>query len=386
MNQLKVKIKENFTRLKYHLLKKKIINFFKKQLSYFWNLKIVKLIIKLIYILFGLTEAEFIKITNPTGPKTKLDFLEILKNFNSDKKILIFFHKIKYIHTIFNFNFLQLLLYFIFFNNIFSLYMFKTQFFQKNQKTNFFKIKLNNINYLEGFYDFFKKFKITFFSLFCCFCLIYLLSYNHSISTQKIISFWFLVFMNIYWLLSTFIFFKKKYYWGKFTTANQRFWKRSLLLFWILEFFLFSIFLYLTCNANTESYYMLDQLQIYKFFLFSIRVFLLNLSIITFIILIYYFIFLTIKWQIFNKLVLFFLFITIILGFNLFFELYQFFHIINYYSNIYWEYDSDLEVWSLEFESRKTRTQHHYSILLGILKFWHIIFIVCVWFFFFYVQ
>jgi hypothetical protein len=189
MNQFKVKIKENFTTSNYYLLKKKMIKFFKKQLNYFWNLKIVKLIRKLIYMLFGFTEDEFIKITNPTGPKTKLDFLEILKNFNSDEKILIFFHKIKYIHTIFNFNFLQLLLYFIFFNNIFSLYMFKTQFFQKNQKTNFSKIKLNNINYLEGFYDFFKKFKITFFSLFCCFCLIYLLSYNHSISTQKIISF-----------------------------------------------------------------------------------------------------------------------------------------------------------------------------------------------------
>lgn len=245
------------------------------------------------------------------------------------------------------------------------------------------QISLKNIVGTPGIFDFFKKFKLTFVALLVGFFLLALLAFNHLISTQKILAFWFLAFLNIYWLLSTFVFFNKKYYWGKFTTANQRFWKRTLLLFWILEFFLFFIFLYLTCNANSESYFMLDQLQIYKKFLSPIRVFIVNLSVTTVLILLVYLTMLSLKWQFFNKITLFYLVISNILGFILFFECYQFFHLINYYSNVYWEYDQDMEVWLIEFEARKTRTHHHYSILLGILKFWHIIFIVGVWVFFF---
>ncbi len=245
---------------------------------------------------------------------------------------------------------------------------------------NFF-IKNSNF-YYSGVFDFLKKFKLFSISFCISFGLLLLLMYVHLVSLNKIIMFWFFLFLCIYWTFSTFVFFIKKYYWSRFTTANQRFWKRTLILFWILEFFLFFIFLYLTHNANTESVFMLDQIQIFKQFLSPVNYFLLNLSLITFIILYLYLVLLNIKWQNFNKLILFFFFISLLLGFVLFFEGYQFFHLVNYYSNLYWEYDIDAEVWSIEFESRKTRTYHHYTILLGILKFWHIVFIISMWVFF----
>jgi hypothetical protein len=244
-------------------------------------------------------------------------------------------------------------------------------------------VKNKNFFFLYGIFDFLKKFKIVILIFLFSFLFLIFLIYLHLVTLNKIIFLWFLVFLNIYWILSTFVFFIKKYNWGRFTTANQRFWKRSLLLIWIIEFFLFGIFFYLTHNANSESFYMLDQLQIYKNFLSPINFFLVNLSLVTCIIIFLYLCLLNLKWQNFNKLTLVFLIISNILGFILFFECYQFYHLINYYCNIIWEYDIDSEIWSLEFESRKSRTYHHYSILLAILRFWHIIFIIITWFFFF---
>lgn len=291
----------------------------------------------------------------------------------------------------------------IFFNNITNpiifIYPILWDMFMCSVLFNFFKISLLNFSitafpvkqksiksttfFLYGYFDFLKKFKLTFFALFYAFFFLCLLVHNQLSSVQKLFALWFLLGSNIYWLLSTFVFFIKKYYWGKFTTANQRFWKRTLLIFWVIEFFLFGIFLYLTFNANAESYFMLDQLQIYKKFLISIRLFIFNLSFPTLLIFISYFLLLNLKWQIFNKLTLLFLFASNLLGFILFTECYQFFHLINYYSNLFWDYDVDAEVWLLEFESRKTRTHHHYAILLAIIKFWHIIIIVGIWVFFF---
>lgn len=240
-----------------------------------------------------------------------------------------------------------------------------------------------NFFFLPGIFDFLKKFKITLISLVLAISLLFLLLYSHMLSFQKTLAFWLLGFANVYWLFSTFVFFKKKYHWSRFTSSNQRFWKRTLLIFWVLELFLFLIFVYLSFNANTESRFMLDQLQIYKEFLYPVRSFLLNIFLYFYIVLCLYIITLTLKWQNINKIESLFLIISYILGFIFFNECYQFFHVINHYSNVDWEYDTDMEVWTIEFESRKERTYHHYALLLLILKFWHIIFIISVWFFFF---
>ena len=48
-----------------------------------------------------------------------------------------------------------------------------------------------------------------------------------------------------YLLISGFVFFLKKYKYGKYTTAMHRYWRRTFSIFWLLEGYLFLVFLYL---------------------------------------------------------------------------------------------------------------------------------------------
>jgi hypothetical protein len=72
-----------------------------------------------------------------------------------------------------------------------------------------------------------------------------------------------------YWLISGFVFFIKKYQFGKYTSVVQRFWRRTYILFWLIEITTFSVFLFLTINASQESFYMFDQISIFKTHLYS---------------------------------------------------------------------------------------------------------------------
>lgn len=208
------------------------------------------------------------------------------------------------------------------------------------------------------------------------------LAYLRSISVNKVVFAWVVLLLNSYWVISTFNFFFKKYYYAKFTTGNQRFWKRSLLIFWVIELFLFSIFFFLTLTANSESFNMLDQLQLYKYRLTSVRSFLVFLFPYLVLVSLTYLVLLNTKWQLFSKNSGLLAAITFLLIYIVFNEFYQFFHVINFYSNLGWVYDIDDRTWVLELESRKTRTLNHYISLLIILKFWHIVFIFMFWLFF----
>ena len=75
--------------------------------------------------------------------------------------------------------------------------------------------------------------------------------------------------MVFYWLISGFVFFTKKYKFGKFTSAIQRFWRRSFIIFWLIESSLFIVFIYLLFNASQEPVFAYDFIQIKKMRLFS---------------------------------------------------------------------------------------------------------------------
>lgn len=199
---------------------------------------------------------------------------------------------------------------------------------------------------------------------------------------NKTVFVWIVVAMFSYWLLSGFVFFIKKYQFGKYTTSIQRFWRRSYILFWAIEFFLFSVYLYLTFNANQESFYMFDQIQLFKTHLFSWRSFLIKVFPLTFLLIFGYLFLLSIKWNVLSKHTVWLVLISIILTYTVWIEFYQFFHVVNFYGNFNWVYDVDERVWSLELEPRKTRTVNHYVMLMLILKFWHIVFIFGFWVFF----
>ena len=76
------------------------------------------------------------------------------------------------------------------------------------------------------------------------------------------------------------------------------------------------------------------------------------------------------------------LLITLILLFILWLEFYQFFHIINFYGNLNWVFDSEEFLWNLDIESRKTRLYNNYIAICLLAKFWHLVFIFVFWIFF----
>ncbi len=299
----------------------------------------------------------------------------------------------------------------IFLKNFFLIDLIWTFFFSKRYKiynnVNLFRSYFRVLQTNQGFYfnfnnfkdqsNFLNSLKITLFSglkyvwaglriwilsLIIGLSIIYYSMVIRCLPFNKTVFVWIVVAMFSYWLLSGFVFFIKKYQFGKFTSAVQRFWRRSYILFWLLEFFLFGVFIYLTLNANQESFYMFDQIQIFKTHLYSWRLFLIKLFPLTFLLVFGYLFLLTIKWNILSKHTIWLVLITVLLTFVVWNEFYQFFHVVNFYGNFNWIYDIDEKVWSLELEPRKTRTVNHYVMLLIVLKFWHIVFIFGFWIFF----
>lgn len=199
---------------------------------------------------------------------------------------------------------------------------------------------------------------------------------------NKVVFVWIAFSMIIYWLISGFVFFFKKYQYGKYTSVIQRFWRRSYILFWLLESSLLLVFVYLTFIASQESFYMFDEIQIYKTHLFSWKIFFLKIFPIVILLLLAYFFLLTIKWNIFPKHSVWLLLFTFILTYVIWLEFYQFYHITNFYGNLVWNYDGDERMWNLELEIRRTRIVNHYIMWLLILKFWHLLFVYVFWIFF----
>jgi len=235
---------------------------------------------------------------------------------------------------------------------------------------------------LSGFSFLWKFIRYWLLGLILAFAATYYLLVIRSLPFNKIICEWFLVTMLFYWVVSGFVFFIKKYRFSKFTTSVQRFWRRTFMIFWLIESFLFLVFFYLTINANQEPVFMYDNMQVYKTHLFSWRLFLLKIFPISLLIIFSYFFLLMLKWNIFSKNNLFFFIMTLLLIYIVWLEFYQFFHVVSYYGNLFWLYDSDEHLWFLESEYRRTRIVNHYVTICIIAKFWHLIFIFIFWVFF----
>ena len=274
-----------------------------------------------------------------------------------------------------------------YFNNrsLVNLKFFQTSlnyFDSKQFNSNYSKISFFLNSYFSGFSYFWSLIRFWFLGLILFLFSFYFLTYIRLLPINKVLFEWFLVSMFAYWLLSGFVYFIKKYQFSKFTSVIQRFWKRSYILFWVLETFLFLIYFYLTLNASEEPVYMYDQLKLYKTHFFSWRLFILKIiPVITLIILSFY-LQLSLKWSLFNKQSIVTLAITILLVYIVWLEFYQFFHIINFFGNLNWVFDYDEFLWNLELEFRRTRLANNYVSICLIAKFWHLIFIFIFWVFF----
>lgn len=243
----------------------------------------------------------------------------------------------------------------------------------------FYEIFLLNI--FIGLKYLIKFFRFWLLPIFFSISLVYISVLIKTLPFNKVIFGWLAVFMILYWLLSGFVFFFKKYQYSKYTSAIQRFWRRSYILFWLLESCLLLVFIYLTFIASQESFYMFDTIQIYKTHLFSWRFFFFKIFPLVLLIVLAYFFLLNLKWNTFSKHSSWLLIFTIILTYLIWIEFYQFFHIVNFYGNLTWNYDFDEKFWNLELEARRTRIINHYIMWLLILKFWHLLFVYGFWLF-----
>ena len=199
---------------------------------------------------------------------------------------------------------------------------------------------------------------------------------------NKVIFVWTSLFMVFYWLVSGFVFFFKKYQYSKFTSVVQRFWKRSLILFWLIEGGLLFVFVFLTLNSNSYLYNVVDQTQLFKTHLFSWKIFLLKIFPTTFLLLLTYVFLLNNKWQPLNKNIFFIIPITCLLLYIIWVEFYQFYHVMNFYTSTNWEYETLDKQWVVKTDTRRSSQTNHLVSILLILKFWHVLFIAAVWFFF----
>lgn len=251
--------------------------------------------------------------------------------------------------------------------------------FYNYSKTNF---KGNMNSFMSGLKYIWSGISVWILSLFIIYIIVYFLLFIRILPFNKLILSWVLLIMFIYWIISGFIFFIKKYQYSRYTSSIQRFWKRTYIIFWIIEAGTFLVFFYLTINATSEPIYMYDQIKIYKTHLFSWRWFLIKLLPLVLVILLSYFLQLTMKWNTSNKQSTIILSITLLLLYILWLEFYQFYHIISFYSNIAWVFDYDEYIWSLEFDSRKTRLTNNYISICLFAKFWHFVFVFIFWVFF----
>ena len=230
---------------------------------------------------------------------------------------------------------------------------------------------------------FFKKNVIVGFSLviasFLCYTQLNFFLNFQLINFLKISCMWFILFLFSYLLYFSFILLFKKSKYSKFTTAIIKFWKRSLTIFWCLEFFLFFLVIYLTINASQEPAFFLDQSFFIKNFEPSLKnYFFTNIYIVSIIILFKHknslsFVNVSLNYllNIFG-LILFLLF--------LFNEFSQFFFVVSYYSFLDWSFDN-LNLF-LDIDSSKILTLLHYLNFCVLLKFWHF-FVIFLFFLFF---
>lgn len=233
--------------------------------------------------------------------------------------------------------------------------------------------------YINVFYGFFKNSIVP---LIVAFSFFFFSFFFFKLSFLKTLANWGVFSLFVFWLLSTFNFFIKRYRYGKYTSALQRFWKRAFMCFWMIEGFLFTIFFYLLLNASGEPQFMFDQPGFYITHLISMKNFLFNAFLVVILINFFIFILINLKFSSFRQNVFYLILITLFLVYLLFVESYQFYYLVNYYDEFFWNYFDDEGVWECEHEIPRTRNRNHFVTLILLAKFWHYIFIFASWVFF----
>lgn len=193
---------------------------------------------------------------------------------------------------------------------------------------------------------------------------------------------WYLLMVAYYLLMSTFNSFVSKYRYSKFTTAIQRFWKRTGIIFWILEGFLFILFFYYFLNSSQEPLYMFDYSNLNQDYLFQLKLCYKSLLWLTIILILCYVFILNNNWLSHYQSIFMLMLISLCVFYTLYMESYQFVYVFTLLQNKSWVFDETDQLWALENEQNNIRTKQQYFILCLVGKYWHFVFIFISWFFF----
>ena len=202
------------------------------------------------------------------------------------------------------------------------------------------------------------------------------------IDFTKQIALWYILLIAYYLLMSTFNTFLNKYRYGKFTSAINRFWKRTGTVFWLLEGFLFLLFFYYYINSSQEPLYMFDFSSLNQEFLIQLKSSYKNLILLSLAVYLGFLLLLNINYYLFYQNIIILFLITLIVFFTLYIESYQFVYILTIFADKEWLFDEFEQLWVLEVEQNNLRVKQQYFVLCLVAKYWHFIFIFISWFFF----
>jgi len=215
-----------------------------------------------------------------------------------------------------------------------------------------------------------------------CILYFYISMFYIQINFTKQIAAWYIVIIIFYLLISNFNTFLNKYRYGKFTSSIQRFWKRTGIVFWLIEGFLFLIFFYYFLNSSQEPLYMFDYSSLNQELLIQLKLSYKNMILLSLAIYLGFILILGLNFLLFYQSILLLVIISLIIFYTLFIETYQFVYIINLFADKTWVFDDLKQIWTLEIEQNNLRVKQQYFVLCLIAKYWHFIFIFISWFFF----
>ena len=232
--------------------------------------------------------------------------------------------------------------------------------------------------YFFFFYTFFKTCLLA--SIVIGFYISFII-YFFKLNLLKQLGVWFIIGFFFLWLISGFNFFLRRYRFGKFTSAIQRFWKRTNMCFWLIEGFLFLIFFYYYINSSQEPTYMYDTTSVTTDYLFSLTAYYFNMLFLVIIIFLLYYIILQSTVLTYIQILVGLFLLSFIIFYIFCIESYQVYYVLTAFREITWVYDTEELIWRCDLEAPRVRNKQQYLFMCLIAKYWHFLFIFISWVF-----
>lgn len=262
---------------------------------------------------------------------------------------------------------------------------------KKSDKKFFFKVNPIKYNYsnfsnfqkiFANFFQLYAYFKNVLIAVLLSFLYMFYTIYFFQIQFLKQLAIWLVIGLIFYWLISGFNFFIKHYQFGKFTSQIQRFWKRTNTYFWLIEGFLILLFFYYFLNSSQEPLYMYDYSALNQEYLVSLNIIYCNTVVLAFIIYLMYIILFQLNFTSWYQQALYLTIVSSFIFFTFFIETYQFYYLLNSFSEKIWVFNEENNMWLLTQEAPIMRCKHYYLMVYLVAKYWHFLFIFLSWVFF----